>query len=236
MLHGFLGRLGGVSPPPFDSLNLSYAAGDDPANVKKNWHVWKSSLNLLEARVITPKQVHGAGVLGVSPSSRDGPLEADALWTGVSGLFLGILTADCVPILIVEPEKRLACAVHAGWRGTSKEIAIKAVEALTSGGSCSPSSLFVALGPSIQACCYPVGREVLDAFPDRWKSIGWSKVGGQHHLDLRQLNLAQLVKAGVDGERITLIGPCTSCQVKDFFSCRRSGSSTGRQLSFVGWT
>jgi YfiH family protein len=236
LVHGFLGRLGGVSPPPFDSLNLSYAVGDDPVNVKKNWHAWRSSWNLAEAPVITPKQIHGTGVVEVSSASPEEPIEADALWTRHPGLHLGVLTADCVPILIVEPESRLACAAHAGWRGTSREIAIKAVEALERSGSCSPSSLFAALGPSIGACCYPVGKEVFDAFPRRWRSIGWSQIEGRHHLDLRELNAEQLIAAGLEKGRISVVGPCTSCRVTDFFSSRRSGGQTGRQLSFVGWT
>jgi YfiH family protein len=236
LLHGFLGRAGGVSKAPFDSLNLSFRVGDDPISVGENWHLWKNSLPPTKVQIVTPKQVHGAKVLSVDPTSPKEAGEADALWTQHSGVLIGVLTADCVPVLLCEPERQICAAVHAGWRGTSKEIAIKVVQVLCSEGKAAPSSLFAALGPSISGCCYAVGTEVIDGFPIRWRRFGWSKIEGRHHLDLRALNHLQLMEAGLREEKIALVGPCTSCQVHDFFSSRRSGNPTGRQLSYIGWS
>jgi hypothetical protein len=223
-----------VSQSPFQSLNLSRHVGDDPKSVEENWAIWEERWGGERIEVVVAKQVHGCKVLRVDAKSRE-PEEGDALWTTAPDVVLGVLTADCVPILLWEPEQRIAAAVHAGWRGTAREVAVKTVQTLVQEGHASAGSLYAAIGPSIRDCCYEVGAEVLAAFPKRWQTVGWTTTSRGLRVNLSEINRLQLLEAGLPEERVSVIGPCTSCRVDVFFSYRRSGNPTGRQLSFVGW-
>ena len=156
-----------------------------------------------------------------------------------TGILLGITTADCVPVLIVEPERGLVAALHAGWRGTLKGISVRAVETLVTGWGVDPRRLWVALGPAIGGCCYEVGREVGEALCQRWGTTtsppAWRPSGEKGFLDLRTLNLAQLAGAGVLQGQVQVSDFCTYCDTTAFASYRREGPAAGRQLSVIGW-
>lgn len=192
----------------------------------------------------TLKQVHGDHIVIVGqpdtrPDIGNDKLEADGLITAQSGILLGIATADCIPVLIVEPEKRLAAALHAGWRGTLKGINVRAVEALATRWGVDPQRLWVALGPAISGCCYEVGRDVGEALCQRWgpgSPSAWQPTGGEKgFLDLRAINLVQLEQTGVPREQMLTVGACTFCASSAFASYRREGPGAGRQLSVIGW-
>lgn len=187
----------------------------------------------------TLKQVHGDQIVIVDQSdTRYERPEADGLITAQSGILLGIATADCIPLLIVEPEKRLAAALHAGWRGTLKGISVRAVEALATRWGVDPQRLWVALGPAIGGCCYEVGRDVGEALCQRWKPgspPAWRPAGEKGFLDLRAINLIQLEQTGVPREQMLTVGTCTFCASSAFASYRREGPGAGRQLSVIGW-
>lgn len=154
------------------------------------------------------------------------------------GLFLGILTADCVPILISVPERKLATVVHAGWRGTLAGIAPKMVAHLKERYGVKPGSMEAALGPAIDRCCYEVGADVSLPLVQKWGALAERCLhtkADKKFLDLRGLNSLLLEKAGVPQSQIFNIGPCTACAVEDFFSYRRERKETGRQMSFIGW-
>ena len=160
-----------------------------------------------------------------------------ALIAADCGVLLGIATADCVPILMVDPQKEIVAALHAGWRGTLKGIAQRALELLVAHWGVDPQNLQVALGPSIGSCCYEVGPEVGEAIVERWRiqnPAAWRPVGRKGFLDLREVNLTQLAEAGVCRSHIARIGPCTFCD-PSFASYRRDGAGAGRQLSVIGW-
>jgi YfiH family protein len=157
LVHGFFGRDGGVSRGPCASLNLSFSVGDDAADVTQNWARVRAGLPGVD--VVTMRQVHGASVVRVEePVHRIDSV--DGLFTERAGIALGVMTADCVPILLVAPEARVAMAVHAGWRGTLAGIAAVAVETVRRELDVSPRSLLVALGPSIGQCCYEVDAPI----------------------------------------------------------------------------
>lgn len=183
-------------------------------------------------------QVHGDGIVTISRSSSASHRpEADGLMAIEPGALLGIATADCVPILLVEPYKGVIAALHAGWRGTLKGIAPQAVTLLASAWQVDPQNLHVALGPSIGRCCYEVGPEVGEAIVSRWNiqnDSAWRRNGEKGFLDLRAINTLQLAEVGVPQAQIAHIGPCTFCHAA-FASYRRDGVRAGRQLSVIGW-
>jgi polyphenol oxidase len=238
LLHGFLGRRGGKSAGPYATLNLAFGVGDDKQTVKDNLCDMKRAVGIHDRRIVTMKQVHGDGILEISDGRLKQAGEADGMVTAASDIYLGVLTADCVPILFAAPERRVAAAVHAGWRGTLSGIAIKMIAYLGERYSLSPAALEVALGPSIGSCCYEIGADVSVPMIQRWKGLAERTLesrDGKTFLDLRELNSLQLREAGVPPEKIHRVDPCTSCAADDFFSYRRERRATGHQMSFIGW-
>jgi YfiH family protein len=178
------------------------------------------------------RQVHGRTVVEAAPGEE---CAADAHVTGEPGLLLGVETADCLPMLLVDPERRLVAAVHAGWRGTAAGVAGAAVEALRARGA-TPASLLAALGPAIGACCYEVGDELREAFGPAGAAFFRPGPRGRPHLDVRAANVAQLRQAGVRPERIHHEAECTYCGPDRYPSYRREGPGAGRIVSFVGFS
>ena len=237
LAHGFLGRRGGRSQPPYASLNVSYGNGDAIATVKQNWCDLKMTLGLGDVTVITANQVHGEAILKVSNGTGKRAGVGDGLMTDAPNLVLGVMAADCVPVLLLEPDRKVAAAVHAGWRGTAAGIAAKAVTRIREEYRIDPSALHVAMGPSIGPCCYEVGNEVAEQIGANLREAlrgAWRADGPKGRLDLPAINEAQLVSVGVQRSQIRSLGPCTACNVEEFFSYRKEGK-TGSQLSFIGW-
>jgi hypothetical protein len=183
--------------------------------------------------IALPRQVHGTRI--VSGRLDMEPLEADAIASGTDGLLVGIVTADCVPVLLVHRGRRAAAAVHAGWRGATAGVLETAVRYLESELRAPAKELEAMIGPAICGRCYQVGPEVLEAFRVRagdTTAPAWSERAGRHHVDLRHAAELLLRAAGV--AEVALVGPCTACG-DGFYSYRRDGAGCGRQLSFVGW-
>lgn len=232
--HGFFGRAGGVSGGPFAALNCSSSVGDDPAAVEHNRALAARVLDC--ADVVTPRQVHGDRVATLAAEP---PGEADALISLGDVRAVGVLTADCVPLLLVVPRRRVAAAVHAGWKGTALGIAARAAERLAQVAGVSTAEVHAALGPAIGECCYEVGAEVVDALT-AGAAAGLvaprRREAGKAWIDLRSINAAILRAAGVPAEQIVPVGPCTRCAGDACFSHRGAGgTTTGRQLSAVAW-
>lgn len=238
LLHGFMGRRGGKSVGPYAGLNVSYRVGDDAKIVSQNVCDLKQAVGIHDGRIITMKQLHGDQIIEVRDRNIKEAGEADGMKTGEKEAFLGILTADCVPILFVAPEAKIVAVAHAGWRGTLAGIAPKMVRVLDRQHGILPGAIEVALGPAIGPCCYEVREDVSHPLIERWGKIAEPCVEnreGKTYLDLRRLNHILLEQAGVPSEQIYHIGPCTSCTPDEFFSYRREKKETGRQISFIGW-
>jgi YfiH family protein len=238
LLHGFLGRRGGRSTGIYQGLNLSFRVGDDPQAVKDNMCDMKNAVGIHDGRVVTMKQVHRDNIVEIKDSDVKEIGDADGMLTQQSGVYLGVLTADCVPILFLAPAQKLVAAVHAGWRGTMAGIAAKMLKILLQEQSILPSEIEVALGPSIDGCCYEIGIDVAQPLIERWAGSANSSIqmrDNKMYLDLRNLNKAILHRAGIPQSQIFRIGPCTSCAADEFFSYRREKKETGRQISFIGW-
>jgi purine-nucleoside/S-methyl-5'-thioadenosine phosphorylase / adenosine deaminase len=233
--HGFLGRRGGASTQHWASLNLSYRVGDRAEVVDSNWHRVRASAPGLA--FVAMRQVHGDRIVPVQ-SVEDVVGEADGVITDRSSIGLCVLTADCVPILMVAAAAHVILAVHAGWRGTLAGIAAAAVRSAREEFELDPVQLSVALGPSIGGCCYEVDAQIGARLEAGWGAMpeAWKPSGGKGMLDLRAANRHILNAAGVPSSNIIDVGPCTACAQESFFSHRRSGGRAGRQLSFIGWT
>jgi YfiH family protein len=183
-----------------------------------------------DGRLFLLRQVHGAAV-AVAPWE-DRP-EADAAMGQTPGILLGIQTADCLPVLLVDPVRRAVAAVHAGWRGTAKGVAREAVLALQARGS-RPRDLLAALGPGIGPCCYEVGDELREAFGPAGARFFRSGPNARPRLDVRAANVAQLEAAGLHPDAIHHVPDCTFC-TPGYHSYRRDGKDAGRMISFVGF-
>ena len=149
MLHGFLGRRGGKSVGRYAGLNVSYRVGDDTKVVSQNVCDVKLPTGIHDGKIVTMQQVHGDNIVEVTDKKLKEAGEADGMITAENGVFLAVLTADCVPLLFIAPKQRLAAAVHAGWRGTLAGIAAKTVRLISEPLRCRAGDLEVALGPSI---------------------------------------------------------------------------------------
>jgi YfiH family protein len=184
--------------------------------------------------VVSVNQVHGADVLVITGRSPKGRRygqhqAADAIVTDQPNTCLTIRTADCVPILVVDPALRIIAAVHAGWRGTLKEIGPKTLRIMQERFGCVMSSMRVAIGPSIGRCCYEVDDVVINPVKHAysyWREVLDESEGGRAVLDLRRLNRKQMELAGVDAGRIETVNLCTACHPELFYSYRRDGKGT----------
>jgi YfiH family protein len=227
--HGFSTRCGGVSPAPWDSLNLGGAVGDEAERVAENWSRLEVATGLAFARV---RQVHGARVVTADApcTPRD---EADAVVSRTEGVAACVAVADCVPVLIADPSTGAVAAVHAGWRGTVARAAAAAVEEMTGRGGARPSELLAAIGPSIGPCCYEVSEDLARQFEVAFGEGIVRRSGPAPRLDLWEANVRALGAAGLLPERIERLGRCTACERDLFFSHRRDGGATGRQLAWI---
>ncbi len=176
------------------------------------------------------RQVHGRTV---QRAPWAGLPDGDAAVADAPGLLLGIETADCLPVLIVDPQRQAVAAAHAGWRGTVAGVAAAAVVELVAGGS-RAEDLLAAFGPAIGPCCYEVGEELRVAFPGG-DAFFTRAPSGRSHLDVRQANLAQLETAGLDPKHIHSVEHCTRCRPDLYYSYRRDGARGGRMVSFIGF-
>jgi len=234
--HGFLGREGGVSQGPYASWNFSYLAGDSPRAVQANWQRLQAGFPP-RVEFVQVHQVHGNRVHLVDADSRGVTAVADGMVTAVPNMILGILTADCVPILLIDEQAKVAGALHAGWRGVMANIATAGVSAMVSIGA-QPQRIRAALGPAIGACCFEVDIELARRFEAEIAEAGRHVYRANRRkafMDLKGLVRDQLMRAGLGADSIMNIAVCTRCSSGRYFSRRSAnGGTTGLQLSFIG--
>jgi YfiH family protein len=230
--HGFLTRLGGVSSPPYDSLNLSDNDGDLDECIAKNKNLVTRAFGFDPRYLILIDQMHQDQILLLKKPiiTLPFPLEYDALITNSLNTFLGILTADCLPIFLIDQKKKVIAAIHAGRQGTALNITTKVLKKMKEEFGCSSKDLLIAIGPSIGPCCYEIDEK---AFHSDWEPFSISKAEGKWMVDLAGINIAHMKKEGIKEDQIFCINLCTHCHNDLFFSYRKEGR-TGRQLSFIG--
>ncbi|MDD2850269.1 MAG: peptidoglycan editing factor PgeF [Desulfuromonadaceae bacterium] len=239
-VQGFTTRHEGVSRPPYNSLNLGMNTQDQQANVEGNRSLLARAFGVNQEALVTPRQVHGSDILVIDEANEDYShfltVEGDAVITNQPHVIIGVCVADCVPILLCDPEKKVIAVVHAGWKGTAAGLAAKAVAGMKSEFGCTPAGIQAAIGPCIQKCCYEVDEPVKKAFllgGRTWDACTELKAPGKWQLDLTVANRELLLQAGVPGDAIQVSGQCVCCHSEQFFSYRRDKDESGRQMGFI---
>ena len=159
--------------------------------------------------------------------------DCDALVTDLTGVVLGVLTADCVPVLLYDPVQKAVAAIHAGWKGTRSRIVQKTVQRMVQEFGTKPKDIIAGIAPSIGVCCYEVGEDVASHFFELPEAV-IPKGNGKYMLDLPLANRLQLIEAGIHASHIEMSHICTSCSVDDFFSYRKEQGCSGRFMSLIG--
>jgi polyphenol oxidase len=235
---GFVGRLGGASAGQFATMNLSYWVGDDESAVDENWRRLHAEVPAMKL-VARLNQVHGNIVHAVTRETARLRPAGDGMVASEPGVMLGIFSADCVPLLMVDAKRKIAGAFHCGWRGVIADIATVGVDAMTRLGA-RVSDLRAAMGPSIGPCCFEVDATLAERFCREIPGASeHTRAGraGKAYLDLRAIVGTQLVRAGLAPEGVASVGPCTRCASGEFFSRRAAGGkTTGLQMSFAGFS
>ena len=242
VVHGFSTRLGGVSSGIYESLNLGSTRGDDPEHVRENYRRFFSSIGADGSRVIMTNQVHGDVVRPVTTADiKSGlldpePYEADGLVTDLPGVALVIFSADCLPVLLYDPVRRVAAAVHAGWRGTAAGIVERAVEKMAFYG-CRPEDILAAIGPGISQCCFETHEDVPNAMT---AALGVRATpflapieNGKFKVDLKGINAMRLERAGLLPAHISVTADCTACLPEKYWSHRATGGVRGSQAAVI---
>lgn len=228
----FTTRAGGVSTGTRAGLNLGAASGDDPAAVRANRRLLCRAAGLAEERVTLGNQVHGTDVRRIDAPTRPGRFtgalagwpDSDGLVTDRPGLALAVLGADCLPVLLWRRDRPVVAAAHAGWRGLAGGILGNAVRALGD-----PARTAATIGPGVGPCCYPVDAGLRDRFAARF---GRATVRGDA-VDLAGAARVDLLAAGIPAAGLEVVGVCTSCDARRFYSYRRDGAGTGRQAGVI---
>lgn len=242
-VHAFSTRLGGVSAGIYASLNLGSTRGDDPDCVRENYRRFFQAAGVDLTQVAMSNQVHGDVVRPVTSADRKRDLydpegyEADGLVTDLPGVSLVIFGADCLPILLYDPVRRVAAAVHAGWRGTAAGIAATAVERMKEVYDCRPEDILAAVGPGIGPCCFETHEDVPNAMMAAVSSaaLPYVKVleNGKFSLDLKGINARLLERAGLDASHIAVCQECTACMAEKYWSHRRMGNNRGSMAAAI---
>ena len=238
--HCFSTRFGGVSEGALSSLNLGVHRGDRPANVLENYRILGRAVGFEPKQTVFTRQIHSAIVerVGRAQCGRGliVPTEegCDGLVTDETGVALTVFSADCTPILLYDPVRRVIGAVHAGWRGTAAGIAEKAVQKMRREFGCVPSDLRAAIGPCISQCCFETDADVPTAMraslgAEAEKAI--RPAGEKYYVNLKECNALWLRRAGV--ETIDISADCTACQPERFWSHRRVGNHRGSLAAVI---
>jgi polyphenol oxidase len=261
LVHGFSTRQGGFSKAyRKNALNLGFTKDDSKSAIERNRAAFLLELSGGGMPLVTLRQIHSDIIryVGAPPES---PLPADGLITATPGLLLGIQTADCLPIILVDPKHRAVGVFHAGWRGTVKRIVEKGVGEMQRQFSSRPRDLKAAIGPGIHGCCYEVGEEVRQQFESQFayatklfreakdsdpvrekypllflsaRPPGHSELPKKIFLDLVEANRQQLLAVGVPAKSIEVSPLCTNCRMDLLFSYRAEKGKTGRMMNVVG--
>jgi purine-nucleoside/S-methyl-5'-thioadenosine phosphorylase / adenosine deaminase len=264
LIHGFSTRQGGCSRAyGGHALNLGFTKTDSKAAVERNRAAFLASLGARGRRrwpLVIMRQVHSDVIHAISKLPNE-PLVGDGIITNVPGLILAVQTADCLPVVLVDPKNRAVGVFHAGWRGTVKRIVEKGVGAMRLHFGSRPRDLEAAIGPGVRNCCYTVGEEVRDKFHSQFayanklfheikesdpvrekypmlfltaRAPGHSTLPVNIFLDLAEANRRQLLDAGVSAKRIQTVQLCSACNTDLLFSHRTEKGITGRMMGVAG--
>ena len=243
IVHAFSTRLGGVSTGMWASLNLGVSRGDDPDHVRENYRRFFSAVGVTGTSMAMCNQVHGAVVRNLTTADLKADpydkvdYEADGIMTAIPGVALTVFSADCIPVLLYDPKRRIIAALHAGWRGTASGIVTVAVGQMASVYGTDPADILAAIGPGIDKCCFETHEDVPNAMTTALAGGSLPfitlKDNGKFAVDLKGINAKRLELAGVLPEHIALCRECTCCQSDRYWSHRRQGTQRGSMASVI---
>lgn len=235
--HGFFGRKGGYSDAPYDTLNCGPGSNDDPQAVQKNRQKCADHLNAPKG-LITPYQTH-SNIAAYVDSESDQP-KADALVTKEADLAIGILTADCMPVLFADMKARIIGAAHAGWRGALDDVLENCIDLMQATGS-APTNIRAVIGPCLFPPHFQVSADLFNLFTDKYEEaeqfFNLESTAGKYQLDLRAFAKWRLTQKGLFADNIATIEHCTLAEPQTFFSYRHTKQNGladyGRNLSAI---
>jgi polyphenol oxidase len=237
LVHFITTRGGGVSLPPYNSLNLGLHTADNTDHVRANRALLAEFTRIPYRRFLYASQVHSGNVKVIDPAAINGGVldqnpRTDATITALPGICLMVMVADCVPVLLFDPLKRVSAVIHAGWRGTVNFIVQNTIQSMIENYGCNPTDIFAGIGPSIGPCCYEVGEDVRNFVIQNFGTSEGYLIPQNHtsklHFDLWYANYKQLTDNGVQPKNIETSELCTKCNQDIFYSSRASGGITGR--------
>lgn len=238
--HGFTTRLGGVSRGFLSSMNIGMHRGDSPESVLRNYEILGAAIGFAPENCVLTRQTHTDIVRRVSAADAGAGLlkpefdPCDALVTDTPGLALVVFTADCTPVLLHDPVTGAVGAVHAGWRGTAKDIVGKTVEAMGRHFGARPENIRAAIGPNIGQCCFQTDADVPRALLQEYGQTVESYIrpaGEKYYVNLKAVNACALQRQGVTD--IAISGECTRCNTDRFWSARFHGNARGSQGAVI---
>lgn len=249
---GFSTRLGGVSKGIFSTMNMSFTRGDEEADVRENIRLFSGSVGFDGKNIVMPHQCHTTNVRIVGKDDRGCGVtkpgcieEIDGQITKDEDTVLYVMGADCVPVFIVDVEKRVVAASHAGWKGTVENIVKATVEKMVSEFGCDPRNMKAVIGPSICNDCYEVSKDVAVRFIEVYTLVDDKAVvrpasgdfdnnpAEKYYLNLWEANKINLINAGLNPENIEISGYCTRCHPDMLFSHRFHGEKRGVNIGYI---
>jgi len=232
--HCFSSRIGGVSQPPYDSMNLAYHMGDNKKDVDENFKRMSKVVRFDQQNIIMTDQVHGASYHVVTDLTQ--PKKTDALLTEFPGLVLTSYYADCVPVLFLDPIKQVIANVHAGWRGVAADVTGETLGAMSRNFGCQLADILVGIGPAISKMHFEVGIDAIEVLGRRFQLSEphvTQKSAQKWHVDLKGMLYEQFLKTGVPAENIEVSDLCTFEHPELFYSHRRDGKARGNMAAMI---
>lgn len=245
IVHGFSTRLGGVSRGIYSSMNLSFARGDEEADVRENYERLAAAMGFSTADIVTSDQTHTTNVRVITEADRGKGItcprdytDVDGMITNVPGICLVTSYADCVPLYFVDPVKKAIGLSHSGWRGTVGKIGKNTVQLMQENFGSKPEDLLAAVGPSVCMDCYEVSEDVIEQFKEAfekkyWEDLFYKKENGKYQLNLWKANELIFLESGILPEHMAITNVCTHCNSKILYSHRTMGNNRGNLCAFL---
>lgn len=243
IIHGFTTRMGGVSEGIYASLNLGANRGDDPNRVRENYRRVCEALGVDREKLVFSSQIHEDQIRHITLADAGKGLDrkvdynADGLVTDQPGLTLVVFGADCLTILLGDPNRRVIAAVHAGWRGTALGIVERAVEVMVEDYGCRSRDIIAAIGPGISKCCFETGEDVpkamREALGEEVLPYLFGGEGGKYKVDLKGINALRLKRSGILSTNIDISTDCTLCKPDKYWSHRYTKGERGSQAALI---
>ena len=238
--HCFTTKRGGVSSGYYESMNLRIHSDDSRENILRNFEIISNGIGIDVANIVCSNQIHEDHIQSVTKSDCGNGLffdnrfdSADGLMTDEPGVALATFFADCVPIYLMDPKKKVIALVHSGWKGTVLRIGQKAIEKMKKDYLCNSDDIIAAIGPSIGVCHFEVGDEVAEKFVGEFGSQVVGYVGEKPHVNLQKAVAMQLAESGILRDRLTDAGICTYCHSDLLFSHRKTMGRRGNLAAIM---